>query len=78
MKIRITLKSPDALEDQVNRAIADAMPADAPDDDATDELHETLKLSVWKRLERWISYKEYVTIEFDLDAGTAIVLDRNE
>lgn len=78
MKIRIVLKSPDAITDQVNRAISDVMPDDVPDSDKRDVLRENLKLSVWHKLERWISYKEYVTIEFDLAAGTAIVLDRNE
>jgi hypothetical protein len=63
MKFRITFKSPDS----VSRSLQDTV-------DETGELMEVLE----KAIEKWIEYREYVTIEIDTEANTARVLEVDE
>jgi len=58
MKINITFKTPDAMEN----ALANA------------NVPEEQKDRIYDRLSDWIKYGEYVNIEFDLDANTATVI----
>lgn len=77
MKIQIILKSPDSVDDCVRQAVADDMYArGVPDGAAADDERDELIAEVHKKLEKWIEYKEYLTVEFDLDAGTARVVER--
>ncbi len=59
MKFQVMFKSPDALQD----AIMDIV---GVDDDLAEEL-ETFA-------EKWVKYNEYITVEFDTKADTAVVV----
>lgn len=77
MKIRVTLKDPDGFYQCVNDAVKEELKKlDGIDDRERDVLADARVQTVWKKLERWIEYQEYVDIEFDTDAGTAIVVER--
>jgi hypothetical protein len=74
MKFRLTMQDPDQLtdacEDAARKSLAD-LGLDA------DEMGPLIakraeKLSGFAG--RWIEYDEYITIEFDTDAGTAVVV----
>ncbi len=75
MKIKISFKTPDA----VSNAIADAFGTEATDphgDSVTvidDDVYEKAE-AAREKLRKWVMYGEYITIEFDLEAGTATVL----
>jgi len=60
MKFRIYLKDPDGFYQSV---------ADVAGNDPDKERF------LYEFMSRWVSFKEYVTIEFDTDAGTAAVVE---
>ncbi len=62
MRLRVTFKTPDA----VDRAIRDAR-VDAVDDTG-------LEAEVRDTIDKFVRFGEYVTIEFDTTLGTATVL----
>lgn len=58
MKFYVTFKNPDALDDSFESM-------DLSDDE---------KYEIREKLEKWISYQELITIEFDLENDTATVV----
>lgn len=64
MKFRITMKTPDALEDEINhQACSDG--SNAPD---------LVAASAMTTCERWFKYGEMVTLEIDTDSETCTVV----
>jgi len=74
VKYRITLKDPDGVHDSVEQEVHLGMPANL-DDDEYGNIFESRMEEAWDKLRRWIQFQEYVTIEFDTDAGTAKVCE---
>ena len=78
MKILVTLKDPDgfsdAIDDAVKQSLADQ---EGLDDDEREALFEARQERFGSMLGQWVEYGEYVTLEFDTEAGTATVR-RNE
>lgn len=74
MKIRISFKSPDA----VDYAVQDAFEYVEEKDPDTDEPIKNgfTPDDVKEQLGKWIQYGENITIEFDLAAQTASVVKR--
>lgn len=66
MKIRIHMKTPDAVEDAVAEAVKSG--ASGGEDSLADFDEQMEKLS------KWIKYGEYIAVEFDTDAMTAAVV----
>lgn len=65
MKLRITFKTPDALDYVLSSLHSDY-------ENVTEEEQEQIRI----QLEKWISYGENVTIEFDTENNTATVCER--
>ena len=78
MKIKVHLKDPDGFYDCVKEAVAEEVSSLSLDDDEREHVTESRLEKTWKKLDRFVSYKEYVTIEFDTDANTAVVVERAE
>lgn len=76
MIIRVSLKDPDGFSDSVDQAVRDDVEKLGLDKDETEALEETRRVKAWEKLARFVSYQEYVTIEFDTDAGTATVVQK--
>lgn len=73
MKIKITMKDPDGAQDSIDRAIKESVAdIEGLNDREREALIEVRSESL--DLSRWLRYGEYVTIEIDTDAGTAIVV----
>ena len=77
MKVSITFKTPDAVSQAVDGLVEDKR-AKLVDEGKWDEneaeyLAECLGEEFSKKFEKWIRYGEYVTIDFDTEAGTATV-----
>jgi len=75
MKIRVTLKDPDTMQDSVDEAVK-RLPKPAEVDkeewaDIRDARADKIKSAITNR---WMRYGEYLDVEFDTDAGTATVL----
>ena len=74
MKLKITFKDPDVVTDAIREAVA--IEVSAIEQLSTEEKEDLIASRAGKvetHLEKWITYGEYVTIEFDTDAGTATV-----
>jgi hypothetical protein len=71
MKLKITLKDPDGVYD----AIQDAVKASLKEIEGLDkeELIENRHEKLGEQCEYWIKHGEYVTIEIDTEANTAVV-----
>lgn len=64
MKLKITFKTPDA----VDYAIRDTfIPAESDEDSVTIK-------DIENKLSKWVKYGEMITVEFDLEAMTAEVV----
>ena len=75
MKITVTLKDPDGFSDDVLRAVVESLNEINDIDDREKEILLERRLEkTWDKLEKFVDCKEYVTIEFDTDTGTAIVV----
>lgn len=70
-KLRITLKDPDGI----NEAIDDFVKANRPTGLSDEEWEDIREERASKlRHSKFIEYGDYVSVEIDVDAGTAIVL----
>ena len=77
MKFRIMFKDPDGVSECLDDAAKDALP-EGLDADEREAVIETRCEKLKKFAERWIEYGEYLCVEFDADAGTAVVVPTNE
>lgn len=76
MKFQITMKDPDTLHDACDRAAKDDV---AKLGLAADEAEMLVKKRAEKLRDfagRWMEFGEYITVEFDTEAGTAVVVPR--
>ena len=76
MKIRVTLKDPDGFYDSVKEAVDESLKGIRLSKSEVEAVAETRLEETWENLEKWIEYKEYVDLEFDTEAGTATVVER--
>ena len=76
LKIKINLKSPDAIHDAVREAAIQGMRDDLEGQEFRDVLAERMDFLFDGPLHKWIVYKECMTIEIDTVAGTATVLEQ--
>lgn len=77
MKIRIQMKTPDALADSIEEAAHEwAAQIESLDDDERAELAES-KREKWRDLAgKWFRHGEYITVEIDTDAQTCTVVPK--
>lgn len=74
MKFSVTFKDPDVVHDAIRDAVKREVDAlGGLDEDEKEALVETRTEKVSDILDKWITYGEYVTIEFDTAAKTATV-----
>jgi hypothetical protein len=67
-KLVITFKDPDGVFEAIKQYVDDTYKN-------SDELTKlALEFDTERELKKWIEYGEYVSIEFDLDEGTAEVV----
>lgn len=76
MKISITFKDPDVVGDAIDEAVRASLKELGLPKEEQDAVFDVRRESVNEKLDKWISHGEYVTVEFDTDAGTATVKER--
>jgi hypothetical protein len=76
MKIRIRLKSPDAIHDAVYSAAYDEMAEQDGDEFMESNVEGFVSELFAGSLRKWIAYKEYLTVEIDTEEETARVLEQ--
>lgn len=76
MKITVTLKDPDVLNDAIKDSVKqDVKTMNLPADEA-ELLIEKRCEKIRASMSKWWEYSEYLTVEFDSDAMTAQVMER--
>ena len=73
MKFRITMKDPDGASDGLNDAAYKELPAGLSDLEK-DTVAELRVDTIGDFVSKWMQYKEYLTVEFDTELGTATVV----
>ena len=76
MKIKITMKTPDAVLDAVSEAVKKDMPDDLEPFEYRCVFEERMDALFQGPLKKWIVHREYLTVEIDTDARTATVLEQ--
>lgn len=77
MKIRVTLKDPDGFDEGVVNAVREHLLANGVHR-ATDDQKQEVEDDINDFLQKWVTFREYVTLEFDTDTGTATVMESEE
>lgn len=76
MKLRITLKDPDGISDSIVDAASKSIKQVTDlSDDEMDELFDARHELYRGIIGKWVRYGEYVTIEIDTVANTAVVVE---
>ena len=74
MKFTATFKSPDALDDAIDRAVRKDLSGANLSDGEIDLVVESRREEIRSAVEKWFFCGEYVSVEVDTYVGTAIVL----
>lgn len=75
MKFRVTMKDPDTLNDAIEEAVKAALAAiQGIDEDERETLLENRADAARSIASRWFKYSEYLTVEIDTEADTAVVV----
>lgn len=76
MKLKIVFKDPDGVFESIRDAVNNEVGKIAGlDDDERAVIAEDRMAKTDDALGKWIKYSEYLTVEFDTDANTAVVLE---
>lgn len=79
MLLRITLKDPDRVGDAVQQAVQENVRGLSDLTAAEKDVIMDVRMEdTWTKLDEFIEYQEYVTIEIDTDAGTTRVVPVSE
>lgn len=79
MKFQVTLKDPDGFSNAVDEAVKESLSElEGLDEDEKEQLLDVRLEKTWEKLERFVEYQEYVTIEFDTEAGTAVLVPKKK
>ncbi len=72
MKVTLHIKHGDAVYEGAREAVEDTRPEGLSDNEWDDVRAMRVK-EVYTKLEKWVEYCEYITVEIDLDTMTATV-----
>lgn len=74
MKFRVTVKSPDGVYESIREAAEESVEPLGLDKEEAEYLCEKRQESLSEFAAKWVKYGEYITVEFDTEAGTATVV----
>lgn len=75
MKIKVTMKCPDAIYDAVGAEVESEIENICDDTDPIDVDADARRDEILSDLSKWVKYNECVTVEFDTAEGTARVCE---
>lgn len=76
MKIKVTMKDPDTLQDAIEEAVKKDLSDLGLDQDELESVMEKRCEKVTTLACKWFEYGEYLTVEIDTDAKTCVVVPR--
>ena len=74
MKFRVTMKDPDTLGDAIKEAVEGDVKLLVDDPKEQSALIEVRQEKVSEICKEWFKWGEYLTVEIDTEAGTAVVV----
>jgi hypothetical protein len=74
MKISVDIKDPDVFSDAVDEAVKKDVASLGLSTEEAESVAELRAEKVNDFMSRWVEYGEYIRVEFDTDAGTAVVV----
>jgi len=74
MKIRITLKDPDAVYEAIQDHVRGSLKATGLTEREIDKVADSREADLGRSLSKWVKHGEYVTVEFDTEISTATVI----
>ena len=75
MKIKVTMKDPDTMQDAVREAVALAVDAMKLSPDEKEVLTDARTAKEQSKMAKWFEHGEYLAVEFDTETMTATVLE---
>lgn len=76
-KFQVTMKDPDGSYESITDAAKEMVDGiQGIDANEREELMDNRVKKLNEFVSRWMEYGEYITVEFDTDAGTAVVVPR--
>lgn len=76
MKIKVYIKDPDGFYESVNEAVNEFVKDIAVSTREKELIVHERTENVWNTLSKFVNHQECVTLEFDTETGTAVVLPR--
>lgn len=76
MKFRVTVKDPDVFADAVQEAVEDELATLDLHEDELEAVGEKRRERTMDAISKWVEYGEYIVVEFDTEAGTAVVVPK--
>ena len=74
MKFKITLKDPDGFWEAVTETVESNIgEIKGLSSDEVEKLVDSRRDETFEAISEWVKFNEYITIEFDTEAGTATV-----
>ena len=74
MKFCVTVKDPDSFIDALEEAVKESVAELELDHDERFAVVEERFEKAQEKMKKWVQYSEYITVEFDLTAMTAVVV----
>lgn len=75
MKIYVTMKTPDALDEAIKEAVDEEIDSTMPENECEDIAKRKIK-DAKDLAETWFEYEEYITVEIDTETKTCIVIPK--
>lgn len=76
MKFRVTFKDPDVVGDAIERCVSADVATLGLSKVEAEAVAELRAEKVRDFVSTWVSYGEYITVEFDTDARTIVVVPK--
>jgi hypothetical protein len=78
MKIRVSLKDPDALMEAIDESLED-LKVEGLTEDELEDLREKRKTSIYEECcDRWFKWGEYLVVEIDTEKMTCFVINAED
>jgi hypothetical protein len=78
VKILLTLKDPDGVDNCVKQAATDSLAEAKLEEDELDAVMEYRVEKIQNAIKPWVEYGEYLTVEVDTETGTCVVIPVNQ
>lgn len=73
MIVTLYIKATDSIGDSIRKSVMGSIPSELSENER-DAVYELRKEEIDKKLEKWVSFGEYINVQIDTDAGTAKVI----